>query len=337
LQEAFFMGKDVGLVALVATLAGAAIACVVAGLSPDNYTATAAVMLPEGAGAGSRVVRIRHAAGDPQAAAGLVNGEVEDFRRRKAIVLDSTLVVRRAPDYVVNSALGAVGGLALALGVFFFARGRRRPLRTENDFVRTLGQPLLAARPLRIEGLEELCQQLLEHWFTGERRLLPVVSAEPGDGRSSVASEMAKRFAAMGEKVLLVDADLRSPSLHSRFGLRNQAGLADFLDGRGIGIAACSENLGLVVAGCCPADPLHALSSQRLPAFLAEAGKHFRVVLIDTPAAARGPDLQMPAALAGGALVVARPGEAHAPALERLHAALKGASARVVATLINRG
>jgi Mrp family chromosome partitioning ATPase len=331
------MVKHGVLVALVATLTGAALASVLAGMSSNSYMATAAIMLPEGVGKDSRVVRIRHAAADPQAAAGFVNGQVEDFRRRKAIVLDSTLVTRQTPDYVVNSALGAVGGLALALGIFF-ARGRgRRPLRTENDFVRTLGQPLLAARPLRIEGLEDLCHQLLEHWFTGERRLLPVVSAESRDGRSSVAAELAKRFAAMGEKVLLVDADLRSPSLHSRFGLPNKAGLADFLDGRGTGIAACGENLGLVVAGSCRTDPLNVLSSRRLPAFLAEAGKHFRVVLIDTPSAASGPDLQMPAALAGGALVVARPGDEHAPALERLHAALKGASARVVATLINRG
>ena len=321
--------------ALFLTAAGIAVAWTLTAMSPIRYTATAAVMLPEGEAKGSRVVSIRHAADDARAAEGLVRAEVEGYRSRKATVLDATLITREVPDPALNLALGAIAGLAAGLGLVFLRARRRKPVRSERDFVNKLGQPLLAARPLRIEGLDDLCNQLLEHWFTPQRRLLPVVSAEPGDGRSSVAVELAKRFAALGLKVLRVDADVRSPCLHRRFGLPNRAGLGDFLSGRGTSIAACGENLGLIVAGAC-GDALDALSSPRLPAMLIEAGKHFQVVLIDTPAAARGPDLQMPAALAGGALVVARPGEARGPALERLHATLKFASARVVATLINR-
>ena len=319
----------------VAALAGAGLAWAAAALSPNLYTASAAVLLPEGAAPGSRVVRIRHAASDPRQAAGLVNAEVEDFRSRKARVLDPTVVLRASRDPAAGLALGAAAGLLAGAALLVAQRRRRGAVRSESDLVGTLGQPLLAARPMRFEGLDELCRQLLEHWITPQRRLVPVVSAESGDGRSTLATELAKRFAALGEKVLLVDADLRSPSLHERFGLANRAGLGDFLAGRGTSIVACGENLGLIVAGSC-GDALDALSSPRLPAFLVEAGKHFRVIIVDTPAAARGPDLQMPAALAGGALVVARPGEARGDALARLHAALEGASARVIATLVNR-
>jgi Mrp family chromosome partitioning ATPase len=336
LQEAFLMRNALRLLSL-APLAGAALAWSAGALSPNLYTASAAVILPEGAAAaGSRVVRIRHAAGDPREAAALVNAELEDFRSRQAEVLDSTMVLPASRDPAAGLALGAAAGVLAGAALLVAQRRRRRPVRSESDFVGTLGQPLLAARPLRFEGLDELCRQLLDHWITPQRRLVPVVSAEPGEGRSALAAELAKRFAAMGEKVLLVDADFRSPSLHRRFGLSNRAGLGDFLAGRGTSIVACGENLGLIVAGSC-GDALDALSSPRLPAFLVEAGKHFRVVIIDTPAAARGPDLQMPAALAGGALVVARPGEERGEALARLHSALEGASARVIATLINRG
>jgi len=320
----------------LATLAGVGLAWAAGALSPNVYTASAAVLLPEGAAQGSRVVRIRHAGTDPREAASLVNAEVEDYRARKARVLDPTVVLPASRDPAAWLALGGAAGLLAGAALLVAHRRRRRPVRCESDLVGTLGQPLLAARPLRSENLDELCRQLLEHWITPQRRLVPVVSAEAGDGRSTLATELAKRFAAMGEKVLLVDADFRSPSLHERFGLANRAGLGDFLSGRGTSIVACGENLGLIVAGAC-GDPLEALSSPRLPAFLVEAGKHFRVVVIDTPAAARGPDLQMPAALAGGALVVARPGPARGPALEQLRAHLQFGAARVVTTLINQG
>ena len=83
-------------------------------------------------------------------------------------------------------------------------------------------------------------------------------------------------------------------------------------------------------------DPLELLSRSRLPGFLAEASKHFRVVVIDTPAAARGPDFQMFAALAGGALVVTAQDSAEAQALRGLHATLQRCAARLVATVARR-
>lgn len=323
---------------IIAALLGASVACLAIDLSPIRYTASAAVLLPDEPASkrsDSRVIRIRESSPSASFAAETVKGRLAEFRARKAHVLDDVLVLREAPDRATFAAAGGLAGLAVGIALLVVAKRRRRPVVTEADFTRALGQPLLAARPLRIEGIDDLCRQLLEHWFTPQRRLLPVVSAETGEGRTSVAVEMAKRFAGMGLKVLLVDADLRSPSLHKRFGLPNRAGLGDFLSGRGVSIAACGENLGIIVAGAC-SDTLDALSSPRFPAMLVEAGKHFQVILVDTPAAARGPDLQMPAALAGGALVVARPGEARGPALERLHATLEFASARVVATLVNR-
>src|SRR5438128_1903184 len=82
-------------------------------------------------------------------------------------------------------------------------------------------------------------------------------------------------------------------------------------------------------------DPLDLLSRQRLRHFLGAAARPFRVVLIDTPAAERGPDLEMFAALAGGALLVVRPGE-DAARLARLRRRLTRCAARPVATVFNQ-
>ena len=129
--------------------------------------------------------------------------------------------------------------------------------------------------------------------------------------------------------------DFRSPSLHQKFSLKNTGGLADLLDGRVVRLAACRENLAVLVAGAVREDPLELLSRQRLRHFLGAAARPFRVVLIDTPAAERGPDLEMFAALAGGALLVVRPGE-NAARLARLRKRLTLCRARPVATVFNR-
>jgi Mrp family chromosome partitioning ATPase len=246
------------------------------------------------------------------------------------LLVDPPLVVARGPSLALNLALGIA--LALVLSLFPLWRGRRRPaLRSENELIEALGAPLLAARPL---AAQELSHQLLAHWFRRGRTLLAVVSPENGDGRTRVAAELGRAFAGMGEPTLLIDADFRAPALHRAFGLRNRAGLADFLEGRPVRLAHCAENLSVLVAGRSSADPLELLSCSRLQHLLAAAAKRYRVVLVDTPAAARGPDLQMPAALAGGALVVAK-FSTEMPALERLRDFLAHCKARVVGTVLS--
>jgi len=225
--------------------------------------------------------------------------------------------------------LAAAGLVGLAVGCAFLP-SRRRGLRSETQLVEVLGVPLLAARPLSPQAL---AQQLLAYWFHRGRVLLPVVSAERGTGGTHAAVELARAFAALGERTLLIDADFRSPGVHTEFGLANRAGLIDFLEGRGAALAHCSENLSVLVAGRAGADPLDLLSRPRMQALLANAAQRYSVVLVDTPPSASGPDLQLFAAFGGGALVVTRKA-ASADKLERLRKLLAACRAQVVGTVI---
>ena len=207
-----------------------------------------------------------------------------------------------------------------------------REVRSEQALIEALGQPLLAARPARPEALRALSHQLLEHWFTGYRSLMPIISARAGDGRSALAVALAHEFARQGVRTLLIDADFRAPSLHARFGLGNRFGLADLLDGRDVQMAPCRENLAVLVAGSVRQDPLELLSRERLRHFLAAAARPFRVVLVDTPAAERGPDFEIFAALARGALIAVRRGE-DVVRLARLRRRLLRCAARPVASV----
>jgi Mrp family chromosome partitioning ATPase len=208
-------------------------------------------------------------------------------------------------------------------------------VRNENDFVAALGQPLLAARPLRRETHRARVEQLLAYWFS-RQRLLPIVSTARGEGRTRLALELARGIAALGVRTLLVDGDLRSPRLHQAFRLPNRHGLADFLAGREVQLTQCGENLALLAAGRSPGDPLEALASPRLPPLLRVAATRFGAIIIDTPAARRGPDLKIFAALAGGALVIARQCGADARALGRLRRNLHESSAQVVGILLRQ-
>jgi protein-tyrosine kinase len=225
-----------------------------------------------------------------------------------------------------NLLLAVAAGLAV--GAAFLPS--RNQVRSENQLVAVLGASVLAVRP---SAPQALAQQLLAHWFRRRRAVLPVVSAERGTGSTRTVAELGRALAALGERTLVIDADLRSPRLHAEFQLPNCAGLADFLEGRSAALAHCADNLSVLVAGRSAADPLELLSGQRVQALLAAAAQRYSVVLVDTPAAACGPDLQLFAAFGGGALVVARrPASPHG--LERLRKLLAGCRAQVVGTVI---
>jgi len=211
---------------------------------------------------------------------------------------------------------------------------RNRGVRSESDLLAALGAPLLAARRLQPEAVRVLARQLLVHWFTPGRALLPVVGTRAGAGRSSLAAGLATELATNGVRTLLIDADFRSPSQHLRFALGRDGGFADLLEGRGVRLAACRDNLAVLVAGRVREDPLELLSRARLRRFLGAAARPFRAILVDTPAAERGPDLEMFAALAGGALLMVRPGE-DAARLSRLRLRLARLRARVVAAIFS--
>lgn len=274
---------------------------------PARYAASASVLLPTGNGQDSRILRIEHRAPDPGAAVLRVKEELNGLLAGRARLLDDAVVLVQRPNLALNLACGGLAGLGLGVG-WTLARRRRRPVRVSPH------------------STVKLCEQLLEQWFTPQRQLLPLVSAQPGEGRSRLAAKLARAFAELGHRTLLIDGDLRAPSLHRAFGLPNRAGLADFLHEGRVSLVCAGENLSLLVAGSAAADPLELLSSPRLSGLLAEARRHFRVVLIDTPAAARGPDFEIFAAFAGGALLLGG---------DQMRAALERCAAKVVAVVLN--
>lgn len=193
---------------------------------------------------------------------------------------------------------------------------------------------------VQAEVFRDLRTQLMLHWVGPERKVLAVVSADPKDGRSYVAANLAVAFAQLGEKTLLVDADLRSPRQHRIFGFGNGPGLAQVLSGRGdIGNAervSYFDNLWLLAAGAAPPNPLELLSRSDFTRLLAEARKQYTVVIIDTPAGARGSDARLATARSDGALVVANRDRTRMADLAGVCRAVSANGTQVAGAVLNR-
>ena len=162
------------------------------------------------------------------------------------------------------------------------------------------------------EELRALRTKLQIRWYNAgvSRRALAIASPGPGEGRSYLAANLAVAFAQLGERTLLVDADLRSPRQHRIFGLPAGAGLSAVLSGDADHGALVPlpdfGPLSILPAGAVPPNPQELLSRAGLAALLRELRAEFDVVLFDTPPARHCADAHSVAFRAGHALVLAR-------------------------------
>jgi chain length determinant protein tyrosine kinase EpsG len=162
-----------------------------------------------------------------------------------------------------------------------------------------------------IEPLRALRSQLMLRWpKDAEQKTVVVASPNRGDGRSWLAANLATVFAQLGERTLLIDADMRNPQQHKFFNLNNSIGLSALLTGRAGReiVRRIHPQLRLFVlpAGSLPPNPQELLGRPVFELILGLFSKQFDLIVIDTPAAALSSDAQILASRAGSAIMLAR-------------------------------
>ncbi|MBB5190807.1 chain length determinant protein tyrosine kinase EpsG [Silvimonas terrae] len=161
-----------------------------------------------------------------------------------------------------------------------------------------------------VEQLRNLRSQLVLREDAVAERCFVVASVDDESASSWVAANLAVVFAQLGERTLLIDANLRSPNLQKLFRLGTGHGLADILAGRSGN--DCIQHLGqlgdlsVLTSGTVPPNPQELLSRQAFRGLLQEARPHNDVIIIDSPPLTDGADVQLLAARAGAAVLVAR-------------------------------
>lgn len=169
------------------------------------------------------------------------------------------------------------------------------------------------ARPASVEEYRKLAGTLHHAQLERGDRIVMVVSALAGEGKTLTATNLALTLSeSFHRQVLLIDADLRRPALHEIFQVPNLSGLGDALraeaDSR-LSLLQISPSLWLLPAGRPDADPMGGLSSERMSQILREAAARFEWVVIDTPPIVLLPDAHLLARMVDTAVLVIQAGQ----------------------------
>jgi protein-tyrosine kinase len=193
----------------------------------------------------------------------------------------------------------------------------------------------------QVEALRALRTQLLMRWFNtdAKRRSLSVVSPQRKEGRTYVAANLAVVFSQLGERTLLIDADLRNPRQHEILGLENRVGLSTILSGRADSDAIQQLpvflDLSVLTAGPVPPNPQELLERVIFQRLMREAMEHYDVVILDTPAGALTADAQTITTVTTGALIVTRQNSTKVKDTRQLAAQISDCGAQAVGAIIN--
>ncbi|CEN27310.1 Tyrosine-protein kinase YwqD [Lactococcus piscium MKFS47] len=167
-----------------------------------------------------------------------------------------------------------------------------------------------------------------------------VASSEAAAGKSTTIANLAVVFAQQGKKVLLIDADVRKPSVHLTFKLQNRIGLTNVLT-RLISVndaiqgTRISENLSIISSGPIPPNPSELLSSSAMQNLIDSASKNFDIVLIDTAPLSAVTDAQILSRYVGGAVIVAHANQTKKESLSKTKKLLEQVNANILGVVLH--
>jgi polysaccharide biosynthesis transport protein len=255
--------------------------------------------------------------------------------------------------------LGLLGGLLLGIGVAFLLERLDNRVKLPEQIRSELGLTFLGMVPLVTE--EEPRQPLLvdrtvpagfgeaiRAFRTNVRlsiaseglRSVVVTSACAGDGKTLVASNLALTLAMAEQRVLLIDADLRRPSLHTAFNLKKEPGLTNFLIGDGQAASLIRRTrvpgLHILTSGTLPPNPSELLDSRRFKKFLLQLGKYYDWVVLDSPPVMPVTDAIVLADVVSGVIFVAAAETTPLPAARSAIEQLRRAPAPLLGAVLNR-
>lgn len=235
-----------------------------------------------------------------------------------------------SPKLLLNLAVALVLGAGVAAAIVLLLETMDEVVRTPDDVQVRLGYSVLGAIPALKVGtspLQELATPrsnfneayasartaLQFSTVEGAPRSVLVTSARPAEGKSTTALSLATSFARLGIRTLLVDGDLRNPSVHRLVAVQNNSGLSNLLTGTAwdeVVQPTDQEELFVIPTGPLPPNPAELLSGPHFSALLEEASHHFGVIIVDGPPVIGLADAPILSSYTDGTVVVVESGVA---------------------------
>lgn len=247
---------------------------------------------------------------------------------QNARIIDRALPARRphAPNVTLNLALGLLGGLALGTAFAFFVAFIDDRVKSSFDIEGVIGLPLMGIIPeiKRMEqpdkaqiAINHQDKQVAEAFLALHSSLrlkdesknaqaILTTSTIPGEGKSFVSTNLALTFAAHGERVVIVDCDLRKPNIHKSFRIENLKGVIDVCAGTAsvddVTVRNIHPNLDVIPAGGRAKNPTQILNSKGFEVMVADLRKRYDRIFFDTPPLAAVSDSLIILPLADGSI-----------------------------------
>jgi capsular exopolysaccharide synthesis family protein len=172
-----------------------------------------------------------------------------------------------------------------------------------------------------------------------EIRAVAITSSIPGEGKSTTACNYALSLAETGKKVLLIDCDLRKPTIHRRFKISNATGLTNILLGEATAestICLTAGGLSVLSAGTLPPNPAEVVGSQRMKDFLHEMEKQYDYIVIDTPPLLAVADGQVISSISDGVLLVVESKKTPKDSVLKSKELLTNVHANILGVILNK-
>jgi capsular exopolysaccharide synthesis family protein len=265
-------------------------------------------------------------------------------------------LVASSPKKLLNLFLGLLVGLGLGIGYIFMRETLDTSVRTAAELAEISGapslgvitfdddahdHPLIALDPKsqRAEAVRMVRTNLQFVDVDNPPRCVVITSSLPEEGKTTTACNLAITFALSGQKVCIIDGDLRRPKVADYFGIEGSIGLTNLLAGQNkLNEVFVKWNRGLVMvlpAGPVPPNPSELLGSKSMATLLEFLSTRFDVVIIDAPPLLPVTDAAILAAVSDGAVLVVRHGKTSRTEVVRAAESLRSVNAKLLGTIHN--
>ena len=275
-------------------------------------------------------------------------------------IVDAAEIPRTAasPNILINMLIGVLGGAMFAVGLTFFFEYLDDRIKSPEEVEAHLGLPFIGLVPALFEqtAKELLMSDPVPPNFSEAFRairtnvlfssadegpkVLIVTSSAPGEGKTTVATNLAVALAQANQRVLIVDADMRKPRVHTVFQQTQEPGLSNVLVGNAKASEAVRSTkvpmLWTMPAGVIPPNPSELLGSKRFKDFVSTLSQHFDCVIIDTPPVMAVTDSSVAAQVATGVLFVIGSDKTSRQVAQRSLAQLRSTTSLITGAILNR-